>query len=469
MEVRSEQEKVESAAPRLLVIGLDGLEPSLLERWQDGLPHFQRLLSESISGPLESVVPPISVPAWSSMLSGKDPGELGLYGFRNRADRSYSRMRVASSRDVTVDRVWDILSRAGRRVGVVGVPQTYPPSPVNGVMISGFLTPSTQSDFTYPPELREQIAAWVGDYILDVENFRTADKDTLLRQIYDMTERRFRVVRRLLRREPWDFLMLVEIGSDRIHHAFWSQMDPQHPKHVPGNRHQDAIRDYYQYLDREMGELLDLLGDETQVLLVSDHGARCMQGGICLNDWLIQEGYLVLHEQPRGIVPLEKVEVDWSHTRAWGGGGYYGRIFLNVQGREPQGVITPEAYEAVRDELIAKLVAMVDPQGRPLGTVVYKPEQVYRDVRNVAPDLLVYFGDLAWRSVGSVGNGEIYTTESDAGPDGANHARHGIFALYDPRGTGHQRDDLHILDVAPTILDRLGLPVPKGLGGKIVR
>jgi sulfate adenylyltransferase len=466
---RREQEQGQAAAPRLLVIGLDGLEPSLLERWQDSLPHFQRLLSAGISGPLESVIPPISVPAWSCMLSGKDPGELGLYGFRNRADHGYSRMRIASSRDVTTDRVWDILSQADRRVVVLGVPQTYPPSPVNGVMVSDFLAPSTQSDFTTPPELREQIAEWVGQYILDVEDFCTADKDVLLRQIYDMTERRFRVARRLLRREPWDFFMLVEMGPDRVHHAFWSQMDPQHPQHVPGNRHQDAIRDYYQYLDREVGELLDLLDDEIQVLLVSDHGARCMQGGICLNDWLIQEGYLVLREQPGGIVPFEKVEVDWSQTQAWAGGGYYGRLFLNVRDREPQGVIAPEAYEAVRDELIAKLTAMVDPQGRPLGTRVYKPEQVYRAVHNVPPDLIVYLGDLAWRSVASIGYGGLYTDENDTGPDGANHARHGIFALYDPRATGRRRDDLHILDVAPTILDRLGLPVPEGMGGKVVR
>jgi predicted AlkP superfamily phosphohydrolase/phosphomutase len=448
---------------------MDCLEPSLLETWKDSLPNFQRLLNGGISGPLESIIPPITVPAWTCMLSGKDPGELGIYGFRNRADHGYTKMSIATSRDVHVDRVWDILSRAGRRVAVVGVPQTYPPTPVNGVMIGDFLTPNAQSDFTYPAALKKQLEAWVGEYVLDVKDFRTEDKDWLLRQIYDMTERRFRVVRHLLRRELWDFFMMVEMGPDRIHHGFWSQMDPRHPKHVPGNRYQDAIRDYYRYLDRELGELLELVSDDTQVLLVSDHGAQTMEGGICFNDWLVQEGYLVLKEQPKGVVPIEKVEVDWAHTTAWGAGGYYGRLFLNVQGREPQGMIPPEQYEAMRDELIAKLAAMADPQGRPLGTVVYKPEQVYRAVGNIAPDLIVYFGNLAWRSVGSIGYGGIYTFENDTGPDDANHAQHGVFALYDPRGAAGRRDDLHILDVAPTILDRLGLPVPEGMGGKVVR
>lgn len=454
---------------RVLVVGMDCLEPSLLETWKDSLPHFQRLLAAGISGPLESIVPPITVPAWSCMLSGKDPGELGIYGFRNRADRGYTRMSIATARDVPADRVWDILSRAGRRVAVVGVPQTYPPSPVNGLMIGDFLSPSAQSDFTYPADLRQKLAEWVGEYILDVKDFRTTDKDWLLRQIYDMTERRFRVVRRLLRQEPWDFFMMVEMGIDRIHHGFWSQMDPHHPKHVPGNPYQHAIRDYYRYLDRELGELLELVGDDMQVLLVSDHGARNMAGGICFNDWLIREGYLVLKDKPAGIVPLEKVEVDWSRTRAWGAGGYYGRLFLNVRGREPQGTIAPEEYEAVRDEISARLAAMVDPAGRPLGTIVYKPEEVYREVRNIAPDLIVYFGDLAWRSVGSIGYDSLYTYENDTGPDDANHARHGVFALYDPRGAAGRRDDLHIMDVAPTILDRLGVPVPEGMGGKVIR
>jgi len=264
--------------------------------------------------------------------------------------------------------------------------------------------------------------------------------------------------------------MLVEMGPDRMHHGFWKFMDPRHPKHVPGNRYEYAIQEYYRYLDREIGEMLDLAGDDVIVMLVSDHGAQPMEGGICINDWLRQEGYLVLKEQPQGIVPLEKVEVDWARTRAWGAGGYYGRLFLNVRGREPEGIIPPERYEAMRDELIARLTAMTDPEGRPLGTVVYRPEEIYHEVRNIPPDLMVFFGNLAWRSVGSVGFEGIYTSENDTGPDDANHARDGVFVLYDPREQGGRRlEGLQIMDVAPTILDRLGLSVPSGMGGKVIR
>ncbi len=483
MEAVAEESPPEKAAPaprprpapaddrrRMLVIGLDCFEPTLLEQWKEALPNLAQLMDGGIYGPLESTVPPITVPAWTCMLSSKDPGELGVYGFRNRADYSYTKMSIATSRAIKAPRVWEILSQAGRRVAVVGVPQTYPPSEVNGVMVTSFLTPSTESQYTYPASLKEEIARWVGDYVLDVRDFRTEDKDYLLRQVYDMTEKRFRVIRRLLRREAWDFFILVEMGPDRIHHGFWKYMDPRHPKHEPGNRYEEVIRDYYRYLDREIGELLELVDDDTLVMVVSDHGAQPMEGGICFNEWLHQEGYLAFKEEPSSVVPLEKVEIDWSRTRVWGAGGYYGRLFLNVQGREPEGVIPPTEYEATRDELIERLTAMTDPEGKPLGTVVYRPEEVYREINRIPPDLIVYFGNLAWRSVGSVGFGHLYTFENDTGPDDANHARHGVFILYDPRETGGQRrGGLHLMDVAPTVLDRLGLPVPADMRGRVIR
>ncbi len=156
---------------------------------------------------------------------------------------------------------------------------------------------------------------------------------------------------------------------------------------------------------------------------MSDHGARPMMGGFCFNDWLAREGYLALAAQPSHVMPMKDVAIDWGRTVAWGDGGYYGRLFLNVKGREPEGIVEPARYEEVRDELIAQLEAAPGPDGMPLGTKVLKPQDVYPEVRGVAPDLIVYFGDLAWRSVGSVGNRSIYTYENDTGPDGANHDR----------------------------------------------
>ncbi len=454
---------------KVFVIGLDCAEPTLVfDRWREHLPNLRRLMEAGTYGELTSTIPAITVPAWASMLSSRDPGQLGFYGFRNRADYSYERMTIATGSAVKADRVWDILSRLGRQVVVVAVPQTYPVRPVNGCLISCFLTPSTHSQYTYPPELRWEIQELIaGEYMVDVPQFRTENKEFLLQQIYDMADQQHAVVRHLLKTKAWDFFMHVDMGVDRIHHGFWKYFDERHPLHEPGNPYQNAIRDYYIHLDRQIGEWLTLLDDDTAVLVVSDHGGQPMMGGIAFNEWLKQEGYLVLDYQPEGIVPLEKCEVNWAQTRAWGSGGYYARLFLNVKGREPEGAIEPADYERVRDELIARIAAIPDPQGRPLGSVAYKPEEIYRQVNNIPPDLIVYFGNLGWRSVGSLGLNRIYTFENDTGPDDANHAQEGLYIYYDPkrRGQGHG-PTRHLMDVAPTILELMDVPVPDDMQGR---
>jgi predicted AlkP superfamily phosphohydrolase/phosphomutase len=454
---------------KVFVIGLDCGEPTLVfDRWREDLPNLRRLMAGGTYGELTSSIPAITVPAWASMLSSKDPGQLGFYGFRNRADHSYERMSIATAAAVKVDRVWDILSRAGRPVVVAGVPQTFPVKPVNGCMISSFLTPSIQSQYTYPADLKQEIGQVVGgDYMLDVPNFRTEDKEHLLHQIYALADQHHKLVKHLMTSRPWDFFMHVDMGVDRIHHGFWKYSDPRHPLHEPGNRYEQAIHDYYVYLDGQIGEWLALLDDDTAVLVVSDHGAKPMVGGICFNEWLKQEGYLALEYQPAGVVPLEKCEVDWSKTRAWGSGGYYARLFLNVKGREPEGVIDPADYEAVRDELAARIAAITDPQGNNIGSVAYKPQQIYREVNNIAPDLIVYFGNLSWRSVGSLGLNRIYTFENDTGPDDANHAQEGLYIYQAPRAQAQGRGPrCHLMDVAPTILELLEVPVPVDMQGR---
>jgi predicted AlkP superfamily phosphohydrolase/phosphomutase len=257
--------------------------------------------------------------------------------------------------------------------------------------------------------------------------------------------------------------MMVEMGMDRLHHVFWHHVDPTHPLYQPGNPFEDAFQRYYRALDDEVGSLLALLPEDAITIVMSDHGARPMMGGVCFNDWLIENGYLTLKDPVSEMTPIAKAPIDWGRTLAWGDGGYYGRLFLNVAGREPQGVIEPAQYETVRDELAAKLVAMPGPDGEPLGTSVHKPQDVYPEVRGVAPDLLVYFGDLGWRSVGAVGNRSVYTFENDIGPDGANHDRTGIFAMKGSPGqpTGNV-EGLNLVDVGPTILSMYGIDALDG-------
>lgn len=467
---------------KVFVVGFDCAPPAVLFHTsaenslglREQLPNLSRLINEGVYGPLSSSVPCITVPAWTSMLSSKDPGILGFYGFRNRADYSYDRMNIATANAIHEPRVWDVLSDAGKTSTVVGVPQTYPIQPFNGHMISCFLTPSIERQYTHPNELRHEIDRVLGGrpYDVDVPQFRTEDKGFLLRQIQEMTEKRFAVIQYLLREKPWDFFMFVEIGLDRIHHGMWKFWDASHPKHEPGNPYQNAIPDYYRYLDRALGDILGMLDDDTVVLVVSDHGAKAMEGGFAVNEWFRREGLLVLKEEPQygGLVPFEKVEVDWEKTTAWGAGGYYARIFLNVEGREPQGKIPAQDREKVRDQIKEMIEAIPDDKGKPMGSVVFKPEDLYREVRNVPPDLMVYFGNLRWRAVGSFGLPNVYTFENDTGPDDANHDQHGVFVLWDPRQNhgGRSVEGLQLMDVAPTILDLMGVPVPPDMQGKIV-
>ncbi len=458
-------------APRLVIIGLDCAEPSLVfEQWRDDLPNLSRLMQQGSYGRLESCIPAITVPAWSCMMSGRDPGELGIYGFRNRGDRSYQRMVVADGRAVKAPRLWDILGEAGWRVAVLGVPGTFPPRAVNGALASCFLTPNTGVEYTYPPELAQQIKSWVGDYLLDVPGFRSEDKERILRDIYTLCDQRFSVARHLLEEYSPDLLMMVEMGVDRIHHALWKHMDARHPLYVPGSSLSEAIHDYYRHVDGRIGELLSSCAEQTAVLVVSDHGARPLMGGVCLNEWLITEGYLALQETPASPVPLDAAAVDWGRTRAWGAGGYYGRIFMNVRGRELEGVIAPAEYERERAALAERLSAMPGPDGLPLGNRVFTPQQLYRSVRGVAPDLIVYLGNLAWRAVGIVGGGALYTVENDTGPDDANHAQYGLMIYYDPRrpGNGRYVAGAQIYDVLPTLLARYGVAAPFGLRGKVL-
>lgn len=451
---------------RILVIGLDAAVPELLLEDAE-LVHLRRLMEAGCYGSLESIVPPITVPAWMCLATSQDPGALGVYGFRNRRDHSYDGLEIVNSRSIRAMTLWDQIACEGKRATIVGVPPNFPPRKTSGLSVGCFLTPDTQAQvFTFPERFSDEIRALVGDYPVDVKGFRTENKPWLLDQIRTMTSRHFDVVRHLLTRTQWDYFHFVEIGLDRIQHGFWKHHDPLHRQHPAGSPFQSVIRDYYRQLDDEIGTLLELLDEETAVLVVSDHGARRLDGGFCVNEWLIREGDLVLHGYPERVTPFAELSVDWDRTRAWSEGGYYARVFLNVKGREPRGIIEPRDYEKVRDDLKARLEATTDEQGRPLGTRVFRPEEVYRDVRNVAPDLIVHFGGLAWRSIGGVGYPSLHVEENDTGPDDCNHSQFGAFVLAAP-GSPLQGEiqGAHLLDIAPTLLALGGYDVPPTMQG----
>jgi len=416
---------------KIVIIGLDCASPNLVfDEFFDDLPNLRKIMKNGVYNELESTIPPITVPAWMSMFTGKDPGELGIYGFTNRQNYDYHSFSLVSSKSVKYKKLWDIFTEKGKQNIVIGVPLTYPPSPLKGHMITGFLTPSFESNYTYPKHLKNELAATTGHFIFDVNDFRTEDKERLLKDIYDMTNNHFKIANYLAKNKPWDLFVMVEMGTDRIHHGFWALHDKNHPKHV-NSKFNSAIRDYYIHLDNKIGEFLNGIQDDYDVIIVSDHGIKPMYGGIAINDWLIKKGYLVLKEHPKKPVSINKLirekKIDWSKTKVWGNGGYHGKLFFNIKGREPLGVIEKNELNNFKTKLIEELKDIKNEDGNEMNTKVYEPEKIYNKVNNIPPDLIVYFDDLYWRCQGSLGNKSIYTHDNDIGPDDANHASHGIF------------------------------------------
>ncbi len=240
---------------KILVVGLDCAAPELL-LGLEGLSNFRRLMENGCYGRLESVIPPITVPAWMCMSTSQDPGSLGVYGFRNRIDHSYAGLGITNSKSIQELALWDQVAREGKRANIIGVPPSFPPRKVNGISVGCFLTPDTRTDvYTHPAGVKDQIAALVGDYPVDVKGFRTDKKDWLKDEIYTMSRKHFDVVRHYLQHSEWDYFQFVEIGLDRVHHGFWKYHDAQHVLYEAGNPYRDVIREYYQYLEVELGRL----------------------------------------------------------------------------------------------------------------------------------------------------------------------------------------------------------------------
>jgi len=452
---------------KILVLGLDCAAPDVIFG-DERLQNIRRLMDAGLYGKLQSVVPPITVPAWMCMSTSQDPGSLGIYGFRNRMDHSYEKLGFANSNSIKSYAMWDHLAREGKRSIIVGVPPNFPPRRINGISVGCFLTPdTTKDDFTYPSSIKAKITELVGEYPVDVKNFRTDRKDWLRDEIFAMSRKQWQVVKWLLTEQEWDYFHFVDIGLDRVHHGFWNYFDKKHVQYEPGNPYENVIPDYYLWLDEQIGSVIELLDNETILLVVSDHGAQRLDGGIAVNQWLIDEGLLVLDEYPKEVTPFNQLKVNWAKTKVWSEGGYYARVFFNVEGREPQGTIPAAQYELFQDEIKARFEAMKDDKGQPLNSLVFKPKEIYHTVRNVPPDLIVHFGGLDWRSIGTVGYPNIYVQENDTGPDGCNHAQYGMFLLAAPNcPINGEFEGAKLLDIAPTLLDLAGYDIPESMQGR---
>ena len=520
-----------SALPRrVLIIGLDAATLNLVQPWveQGLLPNMESFFAHGAVGPMRSVVTQCSAAAWSSMVTGVNPGKHGLYWFTLDKPGTYEQTYInASYRHGRT--LWRRLSDAGMCVGAINVPISYPAEEVNGFVIAGIDAPGVHATgFTYPQDLAAALRARVGEYTIEPgipSWFKVGKVDAAVEMLHTTIAQRYAYTRHLMETTPWDFLMVVFRATDPAQHFFWKYMSPQgfQVNAEDVGRYSRVILEVYRQIDTIIGELVELAGSEATVLLVSDHGGiACDKRNGVLPYWLEHLGFMRrsspmpgLGQRLRGTVsqvlrsaykqldrratrPLKLLlatrfrglrrraeaslwyrGMDWSRTVAYCD-GKRSDIWVNLRGRQPQGVVEPGAeYERVRDEVIHALVSPRDPEtGEPFAWAVHRREEIYHGPYvERSPDLVVAWNrdtDIGRLELGGLTGADVRRrVESEdlmiSLISGA-HDRDGLVALKGPGiMTGARIRGAHLLDVAPTVLYLLGQPVPAEMDGQVLR
>jgi predicted AlkP superfamily phosphohydrolase/phosphomutase len=261
---------------RLLLICLDGAAPELaIGAWRTQLRTLHMLTDRGVRARLRAGVPWSSAPAWQSLLTGQEPGQIGVYGRRRRPNHSYASPVPADSRDIAEPRLWDILGRAGRHVGVVGVPMTTPAPHVNGHLIGE--RGDDGEIATHPPALAQQVASWLADE----PALRPSSSDPVGQVVgaaYARSEQRFRLARRLLARDAYDCFVLFDDGIAEVQRTLWHTIDVTHARYQPSHAYADTISAFYSFVDEQIADLLELVDDDTIVADVSACGAQPLDG-----------------------------------------------------------------------------------------------------------------------------------------------------------------------------------------------
>ena len=508
----------------LLITGFDGATLDLAGPWMaDGtLPNLRRLTESGAHGRLASTIPPATFPSWTSFMTGVNPGRHGVFDFTCREAGTY-RVRFVNSTHRQAPSIWEILSRAGRRVGVLGVPGTYPPEHVNGCMVSGFDTPvTTRSDasFVYPPSYAKDVDAIGGFPFADFQEFSIDSgwHQRALASMLSAIERKCALAESLLKRETLDCFMLMFGESDTVAHHFWAFHDRASPRYreVSSALH-DAIRRVYAALDTALGRLMEVAQPD-HVLVLSDHGfGGAGDTAIFLNRFLAQEGFLrwvpggglapmmrQLRQWAVRIVPeqwharafrladgrlADAMEtrvrfggIDWAHTQASSEElNYFPSIWLNVAGRDPHGVVPPAAYDEVCAALRARLLAWRDPiHHSPVVRSVWRRDEIYSgSAVATAPDLILDlqtpggYSYVALPSAGSVGEPveRIAATDLTGGKlrgMSGSHRADGLFALAGDQVAPGELRGCGIADMAPTILALCDVAIPDDWDGRLL-
>jgi predicted AlkP superfamily phosphohydrolase/phosphomutase len=517
--------------PKVVVIGLDAATWTLLRPWmaEGKMPNLAKLMKAGVSGSLESILPPITPPAWTSFMTGKNPGKHGIFNFIETEHGGYA-MNYANATSRRSPTVWKLLNDAGYSVGTMNIPFTYPPEPLKGFQISGMDTPSEASPFIHPPGLREELVKYLGGIQLDLRWLGAMSTDErrnkVLAEMEQMDTQWTKAALYLLENHPQDVMMFVFMSIDTVQHYFWQHMDKDHFLHDSNlaPKFGDAVRKVYERLDVATGQIIDRLPPETTLFVVSDHGGGpVVDRTIFLNRYLAQLGLLHYDEKTTsGIRKLGKkllnisfsvlrstlssrqksrlallfpklrqksemayssfTSIDWSRTKAYCSEVLASppSIWINLKGVKSQGIVDPAEYDALVGFIVGKLAELKDPRtGKPVINRVYRRDEIFHGpFSSEGADLI-----LDWWSEDSLFSTQPSFPEDTGQPAliirerrpsetsewGGTHRLNGILIAH---GLGFRSDaeisNARLIDIAPTLLHLLGVPVPEDMDGKVL-
>lgn len=456
---------------KLLIIGIDGAFPEFIfGEWLDELPNIKKILIDGSYGKLNSTIPPLSVTAWSSIYTGKSPTDTGIFEYTYRKKFSYEDVRLVTSHSLKEKTFWQILSDNNKKSLVCYPILAWPIRPFNGWLISGSLTPSGKNvDSVYPSELKQEIETAFGEVPTpDVPFFRDLSKEDIVREVQALTEKQIEVEKYLLRTKEWDACYVLIGLSDRMNHSFWKYLDKGHRKHESESFFKNTLKDYYKFVDKKIGEFVEIVDNDTKIIILSDHGIMRMHTRVNLTDWLIKHEYMVLKEPVNERKEFNFDMVDWSKTRAFAIGAYEAQIFLNMRGREPLGIVDEIEADNLLEEIISGLEKITGDDGKTLDTKFFRKKNYFKGkYGREAPDLVVYFDNLQYGcNTTLIGNETLWSPQTARGSDDAGHSTQGIFIMRDGKNKNKNLGEISYLDVAPTILQIMGIEIPEDMIGK---
>jgi predicted AlkP superfamily phosphohydrolase/phosphomutase len=453
---------------RAVLLGIEGLNPELIKLWLDDLPNLKKLQKTGTWGTIESTVPPAPPHSWTCSQCGRNPGAFGFWDYSYRDEFTYTFNKRVDSRiiDRRVRCLYRILPNLGQRIAIVDMPGIWPPPRIPaGYCISNNHGQRKAKCLTWPAHLMEEISQLLGGYIQDVpesrEKYFNLDREKLLKQVFQMDSQRFELVKHFIHEKKCDYVATVIPGVELISHGFFRSFDEHHRYYDKDGRFKDALKHYYAQIDKKIGEVKELLDEDTVLLVLSTYSVQRRDGQINLNEWLVQNGCMTLHKYPSRPAPLTTLAVDWSKTKCWSVGSS-GQVYINLKGREAQGIVEPDDHEKLLDELSDHLKRITDENGKTMQVQVFKRDDIhFGEFVNYGPDLFVIINGSRWSFGEEVGYGagKVHqfneeTVREAYGPQG-----YYCIAGSDFPSSG-ELNGISLLNIAPTVIDIMNLRKP---------